>query len=150
MKSSVFLYIMLCSLLKVNWPVGGTCCLHFQSQRISPPRNHHAPGSKQNSALIFNGLNGIISQKTERIKVFPLSKLLGSEFLAFWIHMHSIELCALFCQDIIYIRYERTKYYSVVIGVLSCGGGLEYLHRSPASHKCNDRTWMSLVKCTQH
>jgi hypothetical protein len=31
--------IMLCSLLKVNWPFEGTCCLHFHGRRISQARN---------------------------------------------------------------------------------------------------------------
>jgi hypothetical protein len=35
MRSSVLWRIMICSLLKFNWPFGGTYCLHLQGRRIS-------------------------------------------------------------------------------------------------------------------
>jgi hypothetical protein len=38
-KSSTFLDIMLCSLLKVNQCFRGTCCLHLHDQKISQARN---------------------------------------------------------------------------------------------------------------
>jgi hypothetical protein len=52
MKSSVFWDIMPCTLLKVNWHFGGTCCLHLQGQRISQASNQQERGSKEQVALL--------------------------------------------------------------------------------------------------
>jgi hypothetical protein len=41
MKSSIFWDITLCSPLKVNQRLGGTCHLHVQDRRISQERNQH-------------------------------------------------------------------------------------------------------------
>jgi hypothetical protein len=42
MKNSVFWDIVPCSLLKVNWRFGGTCCLQLQGQIISQARNQQS------------------------------------------------------------------------------------------------------------
>jgi hypothetical protein len=70
MKSSVSWVITPCSQLKVNRHLGPTCRLHLQGQRISQVRNRreswrwrrHVPPKRR---LIFNGLHGVIFQKTE-------------------------------------------------------------------------------------
>jgi hypothetical protein len=41
LKISTFWDITPCSLLKVKWCFGGTCCLHLQGRRISQARNQH-------------------------------------------------------------------------------------------------------------
>jgi hypothetical protein len=56
MKSSIFWDVTLCTLLKVNWRFGGTCCLHLQDQRISQARNWREAGSKH--GLFFGPEDG--------------------------------------------------------------------------------------------
>jgi hypothetical protein len=91
MKSSVFWDMASCSLLKVNQRLGETCRLHLQGWRISRVGNQqegssacHLPSWWYHARLIlqpwiwrwhaplkwqltFNGLHGVISQKTELI-----------------------------------------------------------------------------------
>jgi hypothetical protein len=57
-----------CSPLKVNRCFGGTCSLHLQGRRIISERNQHESrwqAETPKRQLTFNGLHGIISQKTE-------------------------------------------------------------------------------------
>jgi hypothetical protein len=46
MNSSIFWDIKLCSLLKVNQNLRGTCHLYLQGWRVSQARNQHEAGSK--------------------------------------------------------------------------------------------------------
>jgi hypothetical protein len=80
-NSSVFWDITLCNLAKVSQRFGGTCCLHFQGQRIVQARNQYEAGSKQckawlilqslrcmqhvspNHRMTFNGLHSVTSWK---------------------------------------------------------------------------------------
>jgi hypothetical protein len=84
MKSSIFWDITLCSLLKVNLRFGGMCHLHLQGGRIIQERDgisHPLHVGFYNwlillpwiwrkyvlpkRLLTFNGLQGVMSQKTE-------------------------------------------------------------------------------------
>jgi hypothetical protein len=67
MKSHIFWDITPCSQLKINQRLRGTCRLHFQGRRISQARNQREDGRDVllKRRLNFNGLHGVISQKTE-------------------------------------------------------------------------------------
>jgi hypothetical protein len=57
-KSCIFLGIMSCSLVKVNQHFGGTCNLHFQSQRVSQGRKQQERGRKLWLGLLFDPEDG--------------------------------------------------------------------------------------------
>jgi hypothetical protein len=52
MESCSFWDIMPRSPLKVNWHLGGTCCLHLHGRRINHARNQHEAGSKQSKCHV--------------------------------------------------------------------------------------------------
>lgn len=70
-----------CSLLKVNWSFGQTCCFHVLGRIIHLVRNQHEAGS--NHSLTSNTLHIITSGKieffitTEILNNFQLPGLLG-------------------------------------------------------------------------
>jgi hypothetical protein len=70
-KSSIFWDITPCSPLKVKWRFGRTLCLRLQDRRISRARNQRESRWQADEMLTpkrrltFNGLHGIISQKTD-------------------------------------------------------------------------------------
>jgi hypothetical protein len=62
MKGSFFWNITSYNLLKINWRVGGTCCLHLQVRRISQEIYQGEIGSKHNhfSDRHFDRLCGLV------------------------------------------------------------------------------------------
>jgi hypothetical protein len=54
MKGSILWDITPCSLLKVNQCFRGTCCLHFQGQRISQVKNQCEAVAREQLGLFFN------------------------------------------------------------------------------------------------
>jgi hypothetical protein len=58
MKSSIFLDVTPCSLLKASRRFGGTFRLCLQGERISKGRNQNEAGSKQSFAYSFDPEDG--------------------------------------------------------------------------------------------
>jgi hypothetical protein len=86
MKNSIFWVITPYSVLNINGLSRGMCNLHLQDRRISHSRNQHKADSKiaclaysstlkmeatysSETALAFNGLHSVISQKIEVFEV---------------------------------------------------------------------------------
>jgi hypothetical protein len=82
MKGSAFWDITLCSPLKTNRRIGGTCCLQLLDRGVSQSRNQHETGSNQRSADFQRTIRRYISEDRTTITtaVRSLDPTLGTNY----------------------------------------------------------------------